>query len=399
MRKKNLLIVITFILASHCVCFAQWVPFNNPTNNEGLTSHNNYLFVSGGNGVFRSSDNAKTWEQVINGLHGNTNPPDSRWLYTFGDYLFAEVIDWDIYRSNNDGQNWSRPKIKITTRTLTSKDTSLFCCWYSHVLRSSDSANTWDVIDSGLPRRVDGLSVLASGVTVIGNLLFCSNSAGQIYSSSNNGDNWSLVYDRIKGQNMRLYSINDSILIATSGDSVYRSVDSAKHWFIVDTGFYTNTFIANENKFFLGGYPGVKLSTDYGVTWKSTNDAVLDSGVVSDFTIHKGYLYASAWRRPLSDFASVPEQPQTPTLPSLKITISESGDHFTVQYYTERDIERPKFEIFDILGRLITSSVEGYAQKGWNTITIPINKLTSGTYICRVSGSGYTQSRTMQISW
>lgn len=81
---------------------------------------------------------------------------------------------------------------------------------------------------------------------------------------------------------------------------------------------------------------------------------------------------------------------------NLLVSVSPEGNRLNAWYFTDRDVERPKLEVYDILGRFITSFSEQYALKGWNTIQCPLN-LQSGTYICRISGSGFTQSKSFQV--
>ncbi len=82
---------------------------------------------------------------------------------------------------------------------------------------------------------------------------------------------------------------------------------------------------------------------------------------------------------------------------NLLVSVSQDGDHINAWYLTDVSINHPKLEIYDILGRFITSCSQEHAEQGWNSMTCPVNQLGSGTYICRVSGSGFTRSRTFQI--
>ncbi|MEO8087602.1 MAG: S8 family serine peptidase [Bacteroidota bacterium] len=82
---------------------------------------------------------------------------------------------------------------------------------------------------------------------------------------------------------------------------------------------------------------------------------------------------------------------------NLLVSVSPQGDKLIARYFSEREIEHPKLEIYDMLGRFMTSFSESHADQGWNSMTCPIHQLVSGSYICRVSGSGFTQSRRFQI--
>ena len=80
------------------------------------------------------------------------------------------------------------------------------------------------------------------------------------------------------------------------------------------------------------------------------------------------------------------------------LEVNPSVDHIEIKYFTEKGIEHPKFEIFDLLGRHITSTIQGeHASQGWNTYKLNNLSLPSGSYICRVSGSSFNQSKSFHI--
>jgi len=122
-------------------------------------------------------------------------------------------------------------------------------------------------------------------------------------------------------------------------------------------------------------------------------------------TIHIGHIPADSMmgvnftvfgRRNLA-YSGVKQQSQSSGNQSLIVSVDLTGNLLNAQYLTNQDIEHPKMEIYDILGRLMETHTEDRANVGWNTITSPLNQLASGTYICRVSGSGFTQSKSFHI--
>ncbi len=69
----------------------------------------------------------------------------------------------------------------------------------------------------------------------------------------------------------------------------------------------------------------------------------------------------------------------------------------TIRYYANNQLNRPRFEIYDILGKQLLNIPLEPASSGWNSENISYNRLPSGTYICRVVAENYTQSRAIQI--
>ncbi len=62
------------------------------------------------------------------------------------------------------------------------------------------------------------------------------------------------------------------------------------------------------------------------------------------------------------------------------------------RYFSDIPIKLLHMEIYDILGHFIKSFNIEYSENGWNNFSFPINEISSGTYICRLSGNEYLQS-------
>jgi hypothetical protein len=56
-----------------------------------------------------------------------------------------------------------------------------------------------------------------------------------------------------------------------------------------------------------------------------------------------------------------------------------------------------KLEVFDILGRSLTSIQLSNIVTGWNRVSIPSISMRSGMYICRVSGGDYSQAKSFEF--
>ncbi len=402
------IVIVVVLLITHCAVSAQWVLTKSPTSLNAVGAHDQYLFVGGeDNGAFRSSDNGDTWISINNGIHSDSDPypPTVQTIDGLENNIYTTVSYGGTYKSSDNGEHWALLFHHLSFFTLITYHNKLFSVPYGvkGVWVSSDTGKTWDTDSVGLFSgwAPDNQQIYTTPV-IVSDELYTINADGKIYRSTNDGNNWTITYDRVEGIFKKPYAINDTTLFVCTLDSILRSTNRGVTWQNIKRHTGTGPLLTINNTIIaVQGYL-ISISSDNGDTWKSINDNLSDSTSINSMTIHNGYLFAATyqglWKRPLSDFATVSEQPQTLSFPTLRISINEFGDHATVQYYTEEDIEHPKFEIYDILGRLLSSTVENFVQKGWNTITIPLNTLTSGTYICRASGSGFTQSRTFQIS-
>lgn len=82
---------------------------------------------------------------------------------------------------------------------------------------------------------------------------------------------------------------------------------------------------------------------------------------------------------------------------TMNVKYHPSNQKVTINFHIEEGEGNMKLEIYDLLGVCRYRKDIGYVNKGWNTIEISADKLNTGVFICRLAGSGYTQSRRFQI--
>jgi subtilisin family serine protease len=83
--------------------------------------------------------------------------------------------------------------------------------------------------------------------------------------------------------------------------------------------------------------------------------------------------------------------------PAMMVSVNPAGDLVMAHLFADYEIDHATVAIYDMLGRLQASRYEGNINAGDNTITYPVNQLSSGTYILRLSGRGFTQSKSFHI--
>ena len=113
------------------------------------------VFVLSDVGVFRSTDNGNTWQNV-NGIPATYN--FSLLFSPWGDIFIGGGGDGGgIYRSTDDGMNWTNYQDGLTNSALLSlalnRDGTLFAGTYDGVFCSNDTGKTWIDSSSGLKSR------------------------------------------------------------------------------------------------------------------------------------------------------------------------------------------------------------------------------------------------------
>ena len=366
-----------------------WALTNCPQGSEALTVHGNYLFSGGVGGTYRSSDDGNTWQVVNKGLHSDSNPPEVRGLYSFGQYIFASVpeLGGGLFRSIDDGNNWSTAS-STSSVALTSHDKFLFSIPSAGlgILRSPDSGIRWESIDSSFSiAQHDYHKISFTKPAVSKDWIYAVNYYGEIYRSSNNGDSLTLIYSGMNGTNHHLYSINDTTLFAYASnapsDTMYRSIDGGFNWQVIKTDFGQPEIVVSGNMIF-GGSLGITFSTDNGNTWKSANEGLPNSLVIDALAIKDGFLFAGSyngglWKRSLSDFTNAVKNIDSPKQTPFVNVVGE-----TIQF-SNVDNNIDKIVFYNATGQIFKE-----IKNTGSTFSLPVKDFFSGFYGVIFSSKG-----------
>ncbi len=394
---KILLPVIFLVIYLPIELMAQWVNIPCPDNPYAVGVKGDFLFIGGENGLHRSSNLGITWESTTNGLKSDIWPPTIRAFYSFDNYLLTRVfyLDGGLFKSTDFGLDWTSSKKQVDMYKVVSNGECLIGLNQVLIVRSLDSAYTWQIIDSGITSKT-----LASGHPVCvaiassAKTLYTINPEGQVFRSINNGDYWSMVYDHLEGKYIDLYSINDTTIFAYVDNTIYRSTDQGSNWQIVRKGLNGGRkILAAGNNIFVFDKFDVVLSTNNGDTWSPITYNLPDSLNFYDMVVKGNTLFVGAysqgklgsgglWRRPLSDFEAVTAPVQT-SAPVLSASNNPFSDDLVLHCSLGSE-EYYRLECFDELGRMVYSEPERLCSKGDNQWKIDAALLPRGNIYARL---------------
>jgi photosystem II stability/assembly factor-like uncharacterized protein len=236
------------------VLTAQWET-NGPYGGymTSLTAKGSNLFVgTETNGVFRSSDEGKTWTTANKGL-------EKVWVMDLASTnagIFAGTFYYGVYFSNNNGNTWSKRNNGLTSLeiwNLFTVGTDLYATTGNGIFFSSDNGLNWTKIQAGLFSNTKFNAWAQMGDTVYGG----SNGSG-LYMTDNKGLSWSKVGSTLPSQ----------------------------------TAFYVFALAANGNTLYAGSNNGIYVSNDRGVNWVPASTSYTTPPYVNKLAIHSNSLYA-----------------------------------------------------------------------------------------------------------
>ena len=262
--------------------------------------------LASGNGVYKSVDGGKTWNNVglkdsqhIGAVIIDPQNPDRVFVAALG-HTYGPNPERGIYRTLDGGKTWERVLYKDDKTggvdlTFDPHNSNVLyaALWQvqrtpwsldsggpgSGLYKSNDGGTTWkQLTGNGLPKGDWGrIGVSVSGAD--GNRVYALIEAkeGGIYSSSNGGDRWDKVNDDERYRQRAWYFSKvfadpqsvDTVYVVNTG--LFRSTDGGKTFDLLPAPHGDHHILwidpKNPKRLFNGNDGGVDISTDGGKTW------------------------------------------------------------------------------------------------------------------------------------
>src|SRR5271169_2161644 len=229
-------IVLSILLLS--TASAQWVKTNVAPSGDYISSivvKGENIFAGTEGGVFRSTDNGKSWTAADSGLATLHNNHDVICLTISGANLFAGAEYGGVFRSTDNGTSWTAADsglrlINNPINSLVVSDTNLYVMVGRGIFLSTNNGANWKEIDSGL-MNLDVWSLAVSGTNLFAFFFFC------VFLSTNNGKSWTPTDSGLTISYIGSPVVSGTNIFAGSdGGGVFLSTNNGKNWAAVDSG-------------------------------------------------------------------------------------------------------------------------------------------------------------------
>jgi photosystem II stability/assembly factor-like uncharacterized protein len=279
----------------------------------GSGEKNSQRSVSYGDGVYKSTDGGKSWENV--GLKKSEHigkilidPRDTNTVYVAAQGpLWSAGGDRGLYKTTDGGKTW---KAVLTISENTGVTDAVFDprnpdviyaasyqrrrhIWTlidggpeSGIQKSTDGGATWKKLAGGLPRQADmgriGLAIAPSNPDTVYAIIESSGKAGGFFRSTDGGGNWAKQSDYVSGspqyyqtlyvdpQNEdRVYSMDVFLMVSDNGGKEFHPLgEKDKH--VDNHALWIDP--ANRGHFLVGCDGGLYESWDRGANWTFHNN-------------------------------------------------------------------------------------------------------------------------------
>jgi hypothetical protein len=233
------------------------------------------------------------------------------------------------------------------------------------IYRSTNDGYNWVLSNNGIRGYMNTIAVSGSDIIAAGTGGFYGDSS--IYLSTNYGNNWVPIGQVLPEWLLNIFSIkvyNSNVIIA-SDSGIFLTTNRGTNWIHKDQGFYKE-------------YCNIRcLETDNNY-------------------IYAGVRYASVWRRQLSEIIGV--QNISTQVPDKFFLYQNYPNPFNPNTTIKFQITRSGpvvLKVYDILGKEIETLLNEQKAGGIYSVSWDASKYSSGIYFYRITVPDYTETKIM----
>ncbi|MCE1163784.1 MAG: T9SS type A sorting domain-containing protein [Bacteroidetes bacterium] len=391
---KTILCIVFLVFSIAFSANAQWVKVQDATSYTSVFSGSSsgFLYTTSYGGVYRSGDNGGNWIFMNPGIQTGTAVTS----VSANDSLVFASTSSALYKSSNSGVNWTLVLNGYTgINSIYRTGNYVFFNTYTSISRSTNNGISFSYANSGLPSNPNLQFITGSS----GRLYAAGISSNGVYTSTNNGDNWSKAGTEIPS-GIGTYSLfaSDNIVMAGTDNGVYISTNYGANWRLIPgiLGAYGYYGLARSgNRLFISAWgSGVYASTNLGQNWIAWNQGI-SGGLCNGMYYYGNYVFCGTitaiYRRPVSDVG-------------IKFTGEGIPENFKLfQNYPNpfNPVTKIRFQIpaktgvqiavYDVKGRLVQMLIDEEIKAGMYEITYDGSGLGSGTYFCVMTAGEFKE--------
>jgi hypothetical protein len=398
---KKFIIILIIFLSCFCTVNSQWTKVCDLYSGgaEGFADNGSYIYaVLTGDGVYRSTNDGVNWTLIYSGFGSN----NLNTIVAKDSFVFVGS-DQGLFRSSNYGYNWLCVKnASIISLTILNKNnTDNLIAGGLYLFKTTNYGDNWITITSGIPKYPFIRALTNSEGFLYAGITTSSIDSTGIYKSTNYGDNWTIMSQGYNIDPRSLYSYSN--LVISGGTKVYISTDYGYMWHNIPEMFniinlYGITSLGIKDIFISSWDNGCYVSNDTGATWQLKNEGLGNLKVTALYR-YGNYLYVSLnplygnggiYRRPISEVIGINNI--STEIPNSSILYQNYPNPFNSKSKIKYQIGRNEngkwnmensfvvLKVFNILGKEVATLVNEKQNMGTYEVLFDAENLQSGVY-------------------
>ncbi|MBK8554110.1 MAG: hypothetical protein IPL53_24905 [Ignavibacteria bacterium] len=181
-------------------------------------------------------------------------------------FIFAGTAQTGIYRSSNNGINWTQVNTGLPVLSVTSfagNSTGIFASTVGGIYLSANNGDLWTQAGSG------SMSGYIVSLTSNGNNIYAGHILAGVFQTTNNGSNWTR-FALGEGDKMNTILCTGPDFFISVVNTLFRSTNGGKTWNSAVNGLMNNNvelLAHNGNDLYAGTNSGVFYSGNAGELW------------------------------------------------------------------------------------------------------------------------------------
>ncbi len=311
-----------------------------------------------------------------------------------------------LERSTDFGETWSPLSLQsygaMRGLAVSGPDT-IAMQTYPGIAMSVDGGNSWSQ-EPMSPYFWVNESQIVGGKNIIAAGGFYDSAAtkGMIYTSTDAGADWRIQDFPAELQQINMISSTTGFAVG-SDSKLYRTVDGGKSWSITLTGVTSFAFFDSRR----GIASNMQLTADGGATWKSSGLSLPPVGSITSMEFNAiGDLFIAGggtlikYPGGISLFTASSSTEQDGAYSNVVLLNQNSPNPFnpvTRISFSLPTTQMVQVKVYDILGRDVSTLVEGVLKAGMHSVIFEGSNLASGVYFYRLTTGGFSTARKMLL--
>jgi len=403
MKKNITLIILLQIVILNNFLVGQWAqdtvcrvyPYSGIS---GFTANDNYIFASSyANGIYRSSDDGINWTEINSGIY----TPHFMALTSRQDTIFAAGggSSSRFYISTNNGSNWlMRGLTGWNQSSILLDSNNIYVTTQYALYKSTDFGMNWNPL----------IFANTNVVEKHDNFIFLGSSAKGLIISSDYGITWDTLDHSSTAFVVGLLYHSNKIFAAINNVGFASSTDNGLNWTPLNEGL-SNLNITKlfriDNTFFICTYGGgIFISNDQGNHWTQHNEGMTNTNIYS-MGYKAPYVYAGTdsgmiYFRPFDQLVSVKNDYQLlPIQYMLEQNYPNPFNPSTNIQYAIGSRQFVQLKVYDVLGNEIATLVNEEKPAGTYEVMFnpesSIRYPASGIYFYQLKAGDYLETKKM----
>jgi len=388
---------------------ADYDPTNSNLLQGGCQDNNKQYSTNGGN----------DWIQRTTGDGGYTviDPVNTN-------YVYGQYVQGSIQRSLNSGFSFaditpsgSSGGLFYDPYEMAPGDHNTIVFGRNSVWKTTNA----QTVTSGGWTQIASSAIVGGNVSSVGiswtniNKIYIGTSNGKILVTTDNGTNWQVSTGNPYISDFAVDNADDNLCYAScagsSGIHVLKTTDGGLTWVNITNSLpniAANSIIlraVDPRMLFIGTDLGVFQSTDEGVTWVSFNSGFPTVQVYDlKYKLNPGIILAAThgrgcWTFNLNSIIGIAPDPFAEIPREYKLT-----QNFPNPFNPSTNIKfglpkssNVKLRVYDILGNLISTLVDGRLNPGTFEVRWDASRFASGVYFYKLEADGFVQTKKLLL--